>query len=230
MTVAVARSRAGDDEVPSAGARGRAPDRRCLVTGQTLSKDALVRFVVGPDGAIVPDIEERLPGRGFWLTAERGMVLAAVAGRHFAKAARAKVVASADLADRIEDRLVRRCLDVIGLARRAGQAVVGFDTVAAALRRRPGGVLLAARDGALGGREKVRALAPSVPVIEVLSRAELGTAVGREQAVHVLVAPGPLAETLVREAARLKGFRAAVSGEGNGAGEDSTEGLRNGTR
>jgi predicted RNA-binding protein YlxR (DUF448 family) len=194
-----------------------------------LGKAGLVRFVLGPDGAIVPDIEERLPGRGFWLKAERGMVLAAQAGRHFAKAARAPVVVPADLADVVEDRLVRRCRDVIGLARRAGQVAVGFDRVAEALRRRPEGVLLAAHDGAPGGREKVRALAPAMPVIELLSRAELGQAVGRADAVHVLVGPGTLAATLLREAARLKGFRAAP-GEGAGAHENSAEGMRNGTQ
>jgi hypothetical protein len=215
--------------MPTVGVSRRMPDRRCLVTGATLSKAALVRFVVGPDGAIVPDIEERLPGRGFWLKAERGMVLAAAAGRHFAKAARAPVVVPADLADRVEARLVRRCLDLIGLARRAGQVAVGFDTVAAALRDRPGGVLLAAYDGAPGGREKVRSLAPTTPVIDLLSRTELGAAVGRAEAVHVLVAPGTLAATLRREAARLRGFRAAP-GDGSGAGEDSAEGMRNGTR
>lgn len=223
MTVAVARVRADDV------ALRRMPERRCLVSGQVLDKARLVRFVLGPDGAIVPDIEERLPGRGFWLKAERGMVMAAQTGRHFAKAAGAPVVVPAGLADVVEERLVRRCRDVIGLARRAGEVAVGFDGVTAALRQRPEGAVLAARDGAPGGRAKVRALAPALPVIELLSRAELGAAVGRADAVHVLVGPGAFAAMLLREAARLKGFRTAP-GDGMEAYEDSAEGMRNGTR
>ena len=189
---------------------GRAPERRCLVTGAVAPKEALLRFVVGPDGALVPDVANRLPGRGLWLKAERDAVETARTGRHFAKATRALVAAPDGLADLCESLLAKRCLDLIGLARRAGRVAVGFDQVEAVLRAGKGGVLLVARDGAAGGRDKLRALAPTLPVIELFDRAELGRAVGREEAVHVVVTAGRQTAGLIAEAARLGGFRRAA--------------------
>lgn len=88
-----------------------------------------MRFVVGPDSSVVPDIAEKLPGRGLWLTASRDIVSRAVARRLFGKAAKAAVTVPADLADRVEARLVARCLDLVGMARRAGRSVAGFEKV-----------------------------------------------------------------------------------------------------
>jgi len=170
-------------------------------------KPELIRFVVGPDMKIVPDISERLPGRGLWLTAGRDIVNAAVAKRAFARAARASVLVEPDLSDRIESLLVRRCGELIGLARRAGQAVAGFVKVREALASGTTGLLLAASDGADGGREKVRTLAPDLPLVDRLTAAELGAAFGRDVAVHGAVARGKLATALMAEAGRLAGFR-----------------------
>jgi predicted RNA-binding protein YlxR (DUF448 family) len=187
--------------------------RRCIVSGVVKSKDELLRFVIGPDGQVVPDIEGRLPGRGFWLSARRDVLEKACAKNLFAKAARKDVIVGAGLTDQVERLLTRRCLDLIGLARRAGQAVSGHDRAQEWVKGGRCGVLLAAADGAPGGRAKMRAVATGMPVVEVLSGAELGSATGRERAVHLVVAPGKLAAGLLREAARLAGFRAAPSGD-----------------
>ncbi|OIR09179.1 hypothetical protein GALL_87860 [mine drainage metagenome] len=185
----------------------------------------MIRFVAGPEGDAVPDLAARLPGRGFWLSASRDMVNTASAKNLFSKAARRKLSAPPDLADRIEALLARRCGELLGLARRAGQAIVGFEKVKSELKARraaaslSGVVLLAASDGAADGRAKIRALvgetgdgsqAGSGPaLIEALTAEELGAAFGRDHAVHVLLLPGRLAEAVRSEAARLSGFRPA---------------------
>lgn len=183
------------------------PLRRCVVSGESKSPDGMVRFVVDPDGAVVPDVAGNLPGRGIWLSAARDVVNTAVAKRLFTKAARRRVAVADDLADRVETLLVRRCLELLGLARRAGEAVAGFEKVRGWLQSGKAGLLLEACDGAPGGRGKVQALAPGVPVLTLFDSAELGRALGRDSAVHVAVAPGRLAERLLREASRLGGFR-----------------------
>jgi len=134
-------------------------------------------------------------------------VAAAVAKRLFARAARAPVTAPGDLADQVEALLRRRCRDLIGLARRAGQAVAGFEKVRAALREGKAAVLVAALDGGDSGREKIRAAARDLPLVDVLNAAELGAAFGREHVVHAAVAPGKLSGELTRAAARLAGYR-----------------------
>jgi predicted RNA-binding protein YlxR (DUF448 family)/ribosomal protein L7Ae-like RNA K-turn-binding protein len=203
---------------PEAEAEDSGPNRRCLVTGAVLPVERLVRFVIGPDASVVPDVEGRLPGRGFWLSAERDVVNKALAKNAFAKAARRPVVAPGDLADRIESLLLRRCVELLGMARRAAQIVAGFDQVRAALIEGRGGLLIEAADGAPEGRDKLRALAPKLPVSAVLTSDELGAAFGRERFVHVLLTRGRLAERLRGEAERLAGFRnASAIGPGSGA-------------
>ncbi len=183
------------------------PQRRCIVTGEVKNKSELVRFVVGPDGRVVPDVAGNLPGRGLWLTASREVVGIAVAKGRFAKAARGPTVSEADLADQVGRLLARRCLDLVGLARRAGQAVTGFEKVRTCLRQNDAAVLLAASDGAGDGRAKLSGLAGTIPEVAVFSRAELSSALGRENVVHAAVRPGGLAEKITMESARLAGFR-----------------------
>lgn len=185
----------------------KGPNRRCIATVQVLPKEQLLRFVVGPDNVVVPDVEGRLPGRGIWLSPRRDVVNTAVAKRLFAKAARRAVIVPEDLADRIEALLARRCLDALALARRAGQAVCGFEKVKAELKASKVAVLVEAGDAAADGRQKLKALAPGVVVVELFDAAELGAVFGRDHAVHVCVAPGGLARRLTVEAGFLAGFR-----------------------
>ena len=178
------------------------------MTGEVRDRARLLRFVVGPDGEIVPDVEARLPGRGLWLMPRRDIVERAVAKRVFARAARRPVVVAPELPDRVESLLARRCIDGLGLARRAGLAVAGFDKVCEALRRHRAGLLLSALDGAEGGRGKLAALARDLPQASVLTAAELGAAFGRERIVHAALADGPLCRRLWFDLIRLAGLRA----------------------
>ena len=173
-------------------------------------RDALLRFVVGPDGAIVPDIEARLPGRGLWLTPRRDIVERAVAKRLFARAARAAVAIPPGLADHTEALLAQRCIDAIGLARRAGIAVAGFEKVGETVRAGKAALLLAALDGAESGRRKMRSLGRDLPVAVVLTAAEIGRAFGREHVVHASIGRGALCDRVLAEAQRIAGFRAAA--------------------
>ena len=205
--------------------------RRCIVTGDSRPREELLRFVVGPDDIVVPDLGERLSGRGLWLSARRDIVTQACSRNQFARAARRKVTPMAgpdgEPLDRIvEAQLAQRCIDVVSLTRRAGIAIAGFDQVRQWLRARParnaGGpaVLLTASDAAAGGREKVLALAGwddgvAVPVVPcgLLTGDELGRAFGRDHLVHVLIAPHRLAGRLLAEAGRLAGFRDDCTGD-----------------
>jgi predicted RNA-binding protein YlxR (DUF448 family) len=186
---------------------GTGPRRRCVATGKVLDKAELIRFVVGPDGQVVPDVDAGLPGRGFWLSARRDVVNTAVAKKLFAKAARRQVIVADGLADRLEALLVRRCLDALGLARRAGQAVCGYEKVRAEIQAGRAAVLVQARDAAEAGRERMRALAGGLAVIELFDEAELGSVFGRDAAVHVCLSAGKLAGRLAEDAGRLAGFR-----------------------
>lgn len=202
------------------------PQRRCILTRRVAPKSALLRFVIGPQRQVVPDVTETLPGRGLWLCAERAVIEEAVRRRAFARAARGTAQAPEDLADQVEAMLVRRCVELLGLSRRAGQAVCGFAKVEAAARSGRVAVLVEAADGAADGRRKLRALAPQAALVASLSARELGLAFGRENVVHAGIGKGALAERFWRQAARLSSLRSAaveaLSGTGAGNPEPSS--------
>lgn len=196
------------------GARRRTGDgdgvaRRCIATGLIAPKAALIRFVVAPDGTLTPDLGAKLPGRGLWVAADRAALDKAVRKGAFARAARTPVTVPEALADRIEAILTQRCADILGLARRAGIAVAGFEKVREWLVRGDAAVLIAASDGAADGRGKLQRLAGARPVVAPLTAAEMGAAFGRDHAVHAAVGAGGLADRLLVEARRLDGLRGA---------------------
>jgi hypothetical protein len=191
---------------------GRARERRDIVSGEIMPDSRLIRFVADPDGNVVPDAGAKLPGRGLWVEASRDAVSKAVEKKLFSRAAKAQVTAGADLPARAEKALVTRMLGDLGIARRSGALVLGFDNVLRALQgAKPPKVLIEAFDGAADGKRKLYAAAHRLElkcvVIESLTSAELGLALGRENVIHAAVQPGGLAERLTFDAERLSGFR-----------------------
>jgi len=179
--------------------------RRCLASGEVRPKRELLRFAVAPDGSLVPDVAERLPGRGLWLSPRRDMIDLACTRNLFAKAAKAPVRVPSDLPEQLERLLRRHCLDLLGLVRRGGQAACGYDAAALLLGGGKAALLLQAVDAAEGGRQKLRALARAhdVPVVEVFRAEELGRALGRDALVHVALAGSGATARLNEELARL---------------------------
>jgi predicted RNA-binding protein YlxR (DUF448 family) len=184
------------------------PERRCLASGRVAPKTSLIRLVVDPDGKVVTDLDGKLPGRGHYLAPERAVIERAEAKGLIRRATGA--VVEPGLAQRIEGLLVRRLIERIGLARKAGQAVAGFEKVREHLKKAggsQGAVLLEASDGAADGRAKLVHLAPGAAVMDCLSAGELAQAFGRLHMVHGLVARGAFSERIRREAERLKSLR-----------------------
>lgn len=198
----------GDDEAPPAArpAKG-APERRCIVTRESGERDDLIRFVISPEGEAVPDLSERLPGRGLWLTARGDIVRRACRENSFSKAARRSVKIPADLSDRLDGLFEKRCLDLIGLARRSGHAVAGFEKVRAAAAGGKVALLLEASDGAADGREKIARAAPGSVTLSLWTAEQLGGPFGRDSVVHAAILEGGLADRLLRDARRLEGLR-----------------------
>lgn len=183
------------------------PERRCMALGTSGPTDRLVRFVLDPAGRVVPDLAERLPGRGVWLTADRALVEKIEKKNLFARAFRMAVPRPEGLADLLERLIVERLVGTIGLARKAGQAVTGFEKTKLRLDSGRTGVLWAASDGAEDGRRKLARIAGETPLIECLTSAELGLAFGRVFAIHAALDRGGFADRALRDARRLEGLR-----------------------
>ena len=188
-----------------------ARERRDIVSGQVMDEAALVRFVAGPGGLVVPDLARKLPGRGLWVAADRASVDTAVKKGAFSRAAKAKLAASADLADQVETLLRRRLLDGLGLAKRAGELISGFEKVASTLNAGKAAWLIEASDGAADGRRKILNVArksPKPPQLCGLFDAEdLGLALGAENVIHTAFLAGRGADRWTNDVRRLSGFR-----------------------
>ena len=181
--------------------------RTCIASGRQKPKFDMVRFVIGPDHRPVPDLEEKLPGRGLWLSAELHVVHTACIRNLFAKRARQRVDIDNAMPDALVRLLVQRCVRWLELARRAGQVVIGFDEVHRLLAENGSGYVLSAHDGSLDSRRKIARLAGVKAILDALSATEIGSAFGRERIVHALVSADGLGESLVRDMGRLAGLR-----------------------
>lgn len=182
----------------------RGPLRRCAVTREQAAKETLVRFVVGPGGTVVADLVNRLPGRGIWLSARRNVLDNPRARAAFARSARGPVTVPPDLAAIVEEGLRRRVAELLGLARRAGQAVCGFQKAREWIEKGRAGLVLQAADGSAEECHRVLSGRRDVPVANPLDAAALGVIFGRERVVHVAVAAGRLAGLLQNETSRLR--------------------------
>ncbi|NNU79035.1 RNA-binding protein [Halovulum dunhuangense] len=184
-----------------------APERRCIATGETGPKAGLVRFVVGPDDSVVPDLAEKLPGRGIWVSADRAALEKAARKGLFSRAARRAVTAAPDLADRVEALLAARVVELLSLARKAGLALSGLEKVREALVSGEACCLLQASDGSAREKARLRPPAGENTYFAELSAAEMGLAFGRDRVIHAALISGGLAERVRYESARLAGLR-----------------------
>ena len=186
-------------------------ERKDLVSGQVMDESCLIRFVPGPDGAVVPDLGRKLPGRGLWVAADRASVDTAARKGLFSRAAKAQIKAPDDLSGLVERLLMRRCLDQLGLARREGVLISGFEKCHQALKGGKAAWLIEASDGSEDGRAKLLVAVDKseneVQVCGVFPSADLGLALGLENAIHHVLPVGRRAERWAFEARRLAGFR-----------------------
>ena len=185
----------------------RCNPRRCVASGESLPKSELVRFAVGPDGAVVPDVAGKLPGRGIWVKANRAAVERAASRRLFQRSARRHVEIPADLTQAVEAQLCDRVVGLIAIARKSGAAVAGYTNVRSALAARSVGILLQASDGSQAQMRKVRAQDCNIARFGCLSAKELGIAFRRDHVIHAAVVSGGIAARISEEARRLYGFR-----------------------
>lgn len=198
------------------------PDRRCIATGEVQPKRGLIRFAVSPDGVVVPDILEKLPGRGIWVAAERDALETAVKKGLFARAAKQAVTVPAGLVDAVEAALAKRVTEGIALARKSGIAVAGYEKVRDWLGKDEVRILLQASDGSERGKTKLHAPGGRGSFFEVLTASELGLSFGRERVIHAALGFGGLTERIREDAIKLSGVRKGIGGEVTGKVKKTT--------
>ena len=214
---------AGPPRAGKAGARD--PERRCIVTMERRQQGELIRFVLSPDNQVTPDLAAKLPGRGAWVAASREAIALAVKKGAFNRAFKKPVKTAPDLADQVEQLLAKRILDQLGMVKRAGDLILGFEQVREEVRKAAPAFLIEASDGSGDQRSKVLALVRGLhtpeldetgkpagnlelpPVVGCFLASELGMALGRDRVIHACVKYGRIAHAWRGELERLSGFR-----------------------
>ena len=198
------------------------PERTCIVSRTVRSAAEMIRFVLGPDGAVVPDLKRRLPGRGVWVTAQRAAVEEAVRRRLFNRAFKSSdAKASPDLAEGIEAALRFDLRQALALANKAGAVVTGFVKVEAALTEKPIAALIHALGAGADGRRKlagalrkrVGEAISTIPTVEEFSGDELDLALGRSNVIHAALIAGAGGEGFLARWRRLQAYRGADAGQ-----------------
>jgi uncharacterized protein len=190
-------------------------DRTCIVTRRTAAPDDLIRFVVGPDSSIVPDLKRNLPGRGCWVTADRTHIDKAAAKRLFARALKAEVTVPADLGGMVDGLLAKSALGALGLARKAGAVTLGAAKTEAAVRSGKALAVLHAFEAAEDGCRKIgqarRATAylggPAIPAYKLFPEAEMGLALGGTNVIHAALLAADAGKAALRRMVALDRYR-----------------------
>jgi len=183
-------------------------ERRCIATGQTQPKAGLLRFVIGPEDEIGPDLAERLPGRGIWVTGTCTALEQAIAGKAFARAAKRQVHVPEGLCDRVGRLVSARCAETLGLALRSGELILGLGRVFETLDKEPVAAVIEASDAGRDGFRRLRAKLKAADltdllIIEGLTSGEMGLALGRSNVVHAALKKGRMEEKVLADFARL---------------------------
>lgn len=215
-----------DESLTDAGPRKSGPERLCAVTREVKPIEELLRFVVAPDGHVVPDLKRNLPGRGLWITATREVLVEAAKRNVFAKGFRQDVRTGTDLVAQTESLLERSALDALAIAGKAGQVAAGFMKAEAVLGRSPILALLHAKEAAQDGVRKLNAALHrqsegedgTIPVISEFTSQQLDLALGRANVVHAALLAGPAGNSFIARYLRMMRFR---TGSKNKPGRDS---------
>lgn len=215
-----------EGDAPLQNDKDREDSRTCALSRRAMPKEAMIRFVAGPDGTLVPDIRARLPGRGVWVEAAREAVSQAARRKIFPRGLKAGVSVSPSLADDVDALLLRDMLQALALANKAGAVVTGFGKVEDLLARRDGKVsvaaLLHASEAAPDGRRKLAQamnrgrqtlqdghIPPpdTIPVIDWIAGEDLDLALGRIHVIHAALVAGSGSDGFMTRWRRLARYR-----------------------
>lgn len=180
--------------------------RKCIVCGEVMEKDNLLRFIAAPDGRIIPDFKKKLPGKGVYVSNSKTSLEKAVSKNLFSKALKKNVKTDSDLTELVEHLIKKNGLDLISLSRKAGILITGFEKVSDSLRKGKVTLVLEAKDAGLDGHNKIMSLAKNIEVFNIYDIEELDQALGKVNTVHVAFEKSEMAKIVYNELKKIEKF------------------------
>ena len=193
--------------------------RTCIVTREEKSPDEMIRFVIGPDSVVFPDLKRNLPGRGVWVTAERKFLEEAVSKNLFSKGFKNKVKVDKNLPQLVEDLLRQTALQALAMTKKAGQVATGQAKCEALIREGAALTLLQASDAGTDGVKKLAAAIKAqtvyeereVMLVNEFASDELDKTLNGTNTMYVTLVKGGASEKLLEMINRLMIYKATAA-------------------
>jgi predicted RNA-binding protein YlxR (DUF448 family)/ribosomal protein L7Ae-like RNA K-turn-binding protein len=191
------------------------PQRSCLGCRATKDKEFLIRFVLSGENEVLPDLDNRLPGRGAYTCINEGCLIKAVTQRQFKRSFKqdVQVMDSESMVRHTRHLLFARIIGLIGLANKAGGVISGGSMVSDALKSRvKPGIVIVATDVSevIGGKIISLANVNKVPHRTVISKDDFGTILGKAPRSAIAIKSGGFIAQLLKAIDRYRNFLGEV--------------------
>lgn len=180
--------------------------RKCIVSGEVMDKENLIRFINSPDNTIIPDFKNRLGGKGVWVEAKKSVLAKAIEKNFFAKALKTKVKVDNSLLEMVEKAYIKKGLDYISFAKKAGVLITGFEKVKEIIIKNKVLFLIEAKDSSGDGKSKMTKIASKLPIFELYNTEELDKALNKVNTVHIAVIKSDMGNSVLKELNKIKLF------------------------
>lgn len=191
------------------------PQRSCLGCREIRDRNSLIRYVLSPQGEVVPDLEARLPGRGAYTCVDSSCLETAIKRSLFNRSFRREVTVLPPevMVAQVASLMRSRILGYLGLANRAGKIISGSSLVCDALRgKNKPELILVAVDASVNIADKVILLASvhSVRAERMLTKEDFGAILGKSSRSAIAVRHSGFVARLVSEIERYRNFLGEV--------------------
>ncbi|WP_375659970.1 RNA-binding protein [Bartonella sp. CL74QHWL] len=190
-------------------------ERTCIVTRKNASAQTLIRFVIGPNNQIVPDLKANLPGRGVWISAHHAVIEKAIKQKAFHRNFKTDVEVAPNLVHVIDTLLLKDALSSLSMARKAGAIVMGATKVDAAIRSGKVILVLHAKETTEDGKRKIAQAIHSIQqqtnrtikTISLFTSDEMRVAFGSNPVMHAALLDTKAAEGFLKTTCKLISYR-----------------------
>ncbi|EJF83172.1 RNA-binding protein [Candidatus Bartonella washoeensis] len=190
-------------------------ERTCIVTRKNASAKTLIRFVIGPNNQIVPDLKSNLPGRGVWVSSRRSAIEEAIKQKAFNKSFKTDVEVASNLAHIVDTLLLKSALGSLSMARKAGAVVMGATKVDAAIRSGQVVLVLHAKEATKNGKQKIsqaihtiqKKTNQNIKITSLFTSDEMSVAFGANLVMHAGLLNTKAAEAFLKTLHKLITYR-----------------------
>ncbi len=182
-------------------------ERRCIISKQPLDPKYALRLVVDPNGQIIFDLKGKLPGRGYWIAANRDVINVLQTNRKKRQQIFGGAILPENFHASLEIALKNHIIQQIGLARRAGIICFGFEKIKEWIQSNKVALALIASDASEAETQRLKIKNFGCPFFELLSGEELAAVFSHSYIAYMVFNSGNLTENIYNSSSRLQGLR-----------------------